>query len=71
MRRIPMREVVKIPGYTCANCLHYFCGAICMALHAPDGWIEANRGEGTHRHRDCPYGNRVITVVMTDEEGEG
>jgi hypothetical protein len=66
-----MREVVKIPGDRCDGCVHTGVNEwderVCYAFELPIG-VSWKENKNTSRHRDCPYGNRVITVVMTDEE---
>lgn len=70
-----MRDVVKIQGDRCDGCPweRWLEGRECRhpsILRAKCNIWSHSYESGSTRHRDCPYGNRVITVVMTDEEGK-
>lgn len=68
-----MREVFTVSASGCDGC-PYECFLVGHECWHPD--IPRNQASiftymadtVNCRHRDCPYGNRVITVVMTDEE---
>lgn len=80
-----MREVVKIPGRVCEYARRTGAEFGCPYMEPPVGSgvggdkdycrklkkpLRSGMGETAYRHPLCPYGNRVITVVMTDEEGK-
>lgn len=72
-----MREVVTVRAGSCERCPHESyawgereCGSPQVPREKANIYTYQAEGDSS-RHRDCPYGHRVITVVMTDEEGEG
>jgi len=65
-----MKEVMVVNADECGACWHYsdemdWCNIVLVT--GEDPYCSRNAGEGTDRHRNCPYKANPIIITMNDE----